>query len=67
MSPILHLVVAPDKQKSDLEGIPQIHIDKLRTIMNHIYELNNDKTLHPDDNLINNEIVLTIVGKQAMK
>eukprot|EP00957_Ditylum_brightwellii_P092676 7056752-Ditylum_brightwellii.AAC.1 len=67
MSLVLHLVLAPDNQKADVEGIPQIQIDQLRTIFNYIYKINNEKPLHPDNDLTDDEIVFVIMGQQVMK
>eukprot|EP00957_Ditylum_brightwellii_P162699 12389522-Ditylum_brightwellii.AAC.1 len=67
MSPIIHLVLAMDKQKKDLEGIPQIHINHLQTIVNVTYEIDNEEKLCPEDKLTNDEIALVIMGQQAMK
>eukprot|EP00957_Ditylum_brightwellii_P155829 11862606-Ditylum_brightwellii.AAC.1 len=63
MSSVLYLVLAPDKQKADVEGIPQIQIEQLRTIVNNIYEIFNEEPLHPNNDTADDEIVLAIMGK----
>eukprot|EP00957_Ditylum_brightwellii_P012074 912740-Ditylum_brightwellii.AAC.1 len=65
MPPILHLVLAPDKMKTDTAGIPQIQIDQLRTVVQNICDLNKEE--HIIDNLTDDKIVLVIKGQTAMK
>ena len=43
ISPIIHLVLVPDKTRPDTAGIPQIQIDQLRIIVQNICDLNNEE------------------------
>eukprot|EP00957_Ditylum_brightwellii_P180113 13720336-Ditylum_brightwellii.AAC.1 len=65
MSPIIHLVIAPDKTQSDAAAITQIQIDQLRTIVQNICDLNKEEQVTND--LTSDKIVLAIKGQPAMK
>eukprot|EP00957_Ditylum_brightwellii_P149663 11396755-Ditylum_brightwellii.AAC.1 len=50
-----------------MDVIPQIKVDQLCTIVNNIYKINNEPTIDSNDDLTNDETVLTFMGKPAMK
>eukprot|EP00957_Ditylum_brightwellii_P212379 15367207-Ditylum_brightwellii.AAC.3 len=65
MSPIIHLVLAPDKIQPDTAGVPQIQIDLQRTIVQNICDLNKEEQV--TNNPTDDKIVLAIKGQPAMK
>ena len=56
----LHIVLAPNKTKTLLEGIPQIQIDQLHSIVSTLHEIKHGILLSDDNDMADDKIFMAI-------
>eukprot|EP00957_Ditylum_brightwellii_P053453 4051289-Ditylum_brightwellii.AAC.1 len=63
--PLLCLSIAPDKESTLIQLMPQIQVDQLRSIVSTLHELKHDIPLSDEDDLTDDEIVMAINSSKA--
>eukprot|EP00957_Ditylum_brightwellii_P183968 14013450-Ditylum_brightwellii.AAC.2 len=58
--PLINISIAPDKEHTLQQHMPQIHIDQLRSVVSALHKIKYGTKLDEDDNLINAEIVMAV-------
>eukprot|EP00957_Ditylum_brightwellii_P189566 14430029-Ditylum_brightwellii.AAC.1 len=58
--PLITISIAPDKEHTLQQHMPQININQLRSVVSAIHEIKHSTTLDDDDDLTDDEILMVI-------
>eukprot|EP00957_Ditylum_brightwellii_P164297 12507980-Ditylum_brightwellii.AAC.1 len=57
---LISISIAPDKEHTLQQHMPQFHIDQLRSVVSAIHKIKHGTTLDDDDDFTNDEILMAI-------
>eukprot|EP00957_Ditylum_brightwellii_P175135 13334245-Ditylum_brightwellii.AAC.1 len=61
--PLIHISIAPEKEHTLQQHMPQMHIDQLRSVVSALHEIKYGTKLDKNDDLTDDEIVMAINSK----